>query len=222
MSDMKILFIGNSYLAENDFTEILTYLAESRDKQIHARLIFNDKTTLEEHYWYDPETIHALREESWDVMVLQEQSVRPIEEPEKMFRAATKLHQERKNAATVLFMTWARAYFPETQEAIRTAYQDLAPQLQATVAPVGVAWQHALKRDPTLRLYADDGSHPTFLGTYLAACVMYATIFGESPEGLPHELHEDWGMSLVFDREKAALLQTVAWETVQEFGHMPK
>ena len=27
--------------------------------------------------------------------------------------------------------------------------------------------------------------HPTATGTYLAACVFYATIYGRSPEGLP-------------------------------------
>src|SRR5438128_1839628 len=33
-------------------------------------------------------------------------------------------------------------------------------------------------------LWQDDGSHPTGKGTYLAACVFYAAIFGESPAGL--------------------------------------
>ena len=32
----------------------------------------------------------------------------------------------------------------------------------------------------------DDGSHPTVSGTYLAACVFYATIFRQSPEGLSY------------------------------------
>jgi hypothetical protein len=218
MSETRILFIGNSYIAENDLTEILEYLAASRGNQVSARLIFNEKTTLEEHYWYDLETIQALRQESWDVVVMQEQSVRSIEEPEKMFRAATRLHQEIKNASTVLFLPWARAYLPDTQTAINNAYLELATQLHAKVAPVGIAWQNALKRDPHLRLYQEDGRHPTFLGSYLAACVMYATILGESPHGLPHELREDWGIALVFDQEKAELLQTIAWETVQEFS----
>jgi hypothetical protein len=33
-----------------------------------------------------------------------------------------------------------------------------------------------------LALYSQDG-HPIIYGTYLAACVLYATIFGQSPVG---------------------------------------
>jgi hypothetical protein len=38
-------------------------------------------------------------------------------------------------------------------------------------------------------LWQDDGSHPTTKGTYLAACVFYASIFGKSPAGL--KFHAD-------------------------------
>jgi hypothetical protein len=51
------------------------------------------------------------------------------------------------------------------------------------VAPVGYAWSAAYAQDPNLDLWQADGSHPTELGTYLAACVFYAAIFGRSPEG---------------------------------------
>jgi hypothetical protein len=33
-------------------------------------------------------------------------------------------------------------------------------------------------------MWQDDGIHPTQAGTYLAACVFYASIFRQSPEGL--------------------------------------
>merc|ERR1712048_257016 len=35
------------------------------------------------------------------------------------------------------------------------------------------------------RLYDPDGSHPSAMGTYLAACVLYSTISGASASGLP-------------------------------------
>ena len=52
------------------------------------------------------------------------------------------------------------------------------------MAPVGVAWQTGVSRDTTLALWDTDGSHPSVLGTYLAACVLYATLFHASPIGL--------------------------------------
>ena len=59
------------------------------------------------------------------------------------------------------------------------------------VAPVGLAYSHiyqgiltegvTLDGDSLFRLlYAADGSHP-LVGTYLAACVFYSTLSGESP-----------------------------------------
>lgn len=54
----------------------------------------------------------------------------------------------------------------------------------------------------TIDLWQDDGSHPTVAGTYLAACVFYGVIFGESPRGLSY--HD--GLT----SNEAAYLQSVA------------
>jgi hypothetical protein len=56
-------------------------------------------------------------------------------------------------------------------------------------------------------LHADDGSHPTPRGTFLAACVMYATLTGRTPQGLG-----DGGLGLSTD--DSSLLQRIAWDTV--------
>lgn len=58
----------------------------------------------------------------------------------------------------------------------------------------------------SIPLYMADGSHPTTHGTYLAACVFYATIFAESPEGLEYDAELGEGV--------ASVLQQVATETV--------
>ena len=60
---------------------------------------------------------------------------------------------------------------------------------KATIAPVGrgfaEVWQQQAARGDPLdteglfwRLYAGDGSHPSLLGSYLAACVMASTMLG--------------------------------------------
>jgi hypothetical protein len=68
-----------------------------------------------------------------------------------------------------------------------------------------------LRSDPKLILHGADHKHPSATGTYLAACVFYATIFGKSPEGLPGRIG---GMS---DGE-ARRLQAIAWKSVQAAG----
>lgn len=71
-------------------------------------------------------------------------------------------------------------------------------KVRSLLAPVGAVFnliyndiaassspEEALSTDNLWReLYAKDGSHPSISGSYLAACVLYATITNESPVGL--------------------------------------
>lgn len=67
------------------------------------------------------------------------------------------------------------------------------------------------------QVFSDD-IHLTLVGNYYIACIMYATIFGESPEGLPNRLKNSW--EVLYDQfptvEQATILQKLAWQTVCE------
>ena len=67
------------------------------------------------------------------------------------------------------------------------AYDQLARAIGATVVPVGDAWLQMMTARPDLALYQDDGSHPTAIGTYLAACVFHNLLHNQSAIGLPRE-----------------------------------
>ena len=54
-----------------------------------------------------------------------------------------------------------------------------------------------------------DKRHPTVAGTYLAAATVYASLFKKSPVGLSEMAGLEPGT--------ARYLQTVAWETVQNY-----
>jgi hypothetical protein len=96
------------------------------------------------------------------------------------------------------------------------AYFDIADELKATVAPVGVAWKKALAANPNLVLHQPDKSHPNPTGSYLAACVFYATLFDKSPMGLPGELKKGNRVLVQVAPDEATALQKIAWQTVQE------
>jgi hypothetical protein len=59
-----------------------------------------------------------------------------------------------------------------------------------------------------LDLWQADGSHPSEQGTYLAACVFYAAIFHQSPEGLSYLA----GLT----KETPTFLQRIAASTVPD------
>lgn len=64
-------------------------------------------------------------------------------------------------------------------------------------------------------LFADD-IHPNDIGNYLVACVMYATVYKRSPEGLTTETFDEWGAAFEKpDDALAGLMQRIAWRTVR-------
>ena len=85
-------------------------------------------------------------------------------------------------------MTWERPdsiSYGVTTANLAAAYNAIGTELGAKVAPAGLAFALSLRERPDLLLYSQDG-HPTVYGTYLAACVLYGTIFGRSPVGNPY------------------------------------
>ena len=56
------------------------------------------------------------------------------------------------------------------------------------LAALFIGW--SLKRDPAIKLHnAQDHSHPSLLGSYLAAATVYATIYGKSPVGNAYDAY---------------------------------
>ena len=50
------------------------------------------------------------------------------------------------------------------------------------VAHAGYAFENCIAAAPSLNLYYTDERHPSLEGSWLAACVIYETVFGESPD----------------------------------------
>lgn len=65
------------------------------------------------------------------------------------------------------------------------------------------------------QLFQDD-IHLTNAGNYFVACVMYATIYGETPVGLTQNLNDMWGTPFTNMPTNAQrlVMQQVAWQTV--------
>lgn len=120
-------------------------------------------------------------------------------------------------ARTALFMTQAysekhKKYNPDMMELNRKGYLDAGNQVGALVIPVGLAFQAAYEKRLGIKLQKDyDGSHPDKIGTYLAACVVYASLYEQSPVGNTYHMLEP------IDADTAIFLQTVAWDTVKSF-----
>jgi len=215
----RVLFVGNSYTYVNDLPGVFTALAASGGHHVATGMLATGGATLADHA-RDAETATTLTSTPWNAVVLQEQSEIPSLGAlwqAQMYPAAAQLIGMIRNAGAepLLFLTWAhREGWPEDglpdyrsmQSAVDDGYLAVAREQNVATAPVGLAWSTLLDRTPQAGLWQGDGSHPTTEGTYLAACVFYATIFGTSPRGLSY----DDGLR----NDVAAEAQTVAADVV--------
>lgn len=215
----RVLFMGNSYIYSNKLPNTFAELAKAGNHTVEVEMSAQAGWTLT-HHVQSADTLEMLNSTKWDYVVLQEQSQIPAipdDRTSRMYPAARILVQEIENAGAtpLFFLTWGHRRglrrdgmpnYESMQAELNNGYYGIAEELNAPVAPVGIAWQKTVQEHPELTLWQDDGSHPSAEGTYLAACVFYAVIFNESPVGLTYPE----GLS----RDTAEILQTIAAQTV--------
>lgn len=229
---LRVLFIGNSYTFCNNLPGLVEGLGEAAGARIHTRMVTVAGSTLREH-WERGEAVAAIREGTWDWVVLQEQSslgaplmvdgVPRIAEERRFRRAARKFAAEvlKTGARLMFFLTWSARDAPEEQQHLGHAYMTAARELGGAVAPAGLAWEAVRTEHPELDLYTADGAHPARAGSYLAACTVFAALTGRSPQGLPGTIAGapvvrgragDGRVTLVsLPETDAAVLQAAAW-----------
>jgi hypothetical protein len=143
----------------------------------------------------------------WTYVVLQEQSQIPSfpeDDPTRMQSVASAVslseYAAASGATSVLLMTWGYATndYVTMQSRLETGYRDMGRAIAATgravkIAPVGLAFQAIYEHDILTghdplatassfrQLYAGDAIHPGPAGSYLAACVVTATMHDVDP-----------------------------------------
>lgn len=121
-----------------------------------------------------------------------------------------------RGGKVALYMTHAytathKQYKPENIRLTEAMYVEAGNEIGALVIPVGLAFEEAYRRHPELVLHKSDATHPSLIGTYLAASTVYAAVYGKSPVGNPY----DYGGAV--DSATAKKLQQVAQDTVESF-----
>jgi len=213
----RVLFIGNSYTYVNDLPAVFRHVARAAGHAVVTGIVANGGETLEGHASSTETTAEIAQ--GWQVVVLQEQSEIPSVasiRQQAMYPAVRELVAliRTQGGSPVLLQTWAHRDgwsdngldYAAMQAGIDAGYREIGAELGVQVAPAGDAWQRAQSGLADAGLWQADGSHPTVAGTYLAACVLFAEIFGASPVGISStEGLSDAG---------ARALQEVAWSTV--------
>ncbi len=199
---VSVLFIGNSYTYTNALPNLLSDLATSLGDEVFFDSHTPGGTTFANHA-ANPVVYGKINAQPWDFVVLQAQSQEPSFPDDQVNtntlpfaeQLADSIYANNFCSEALFFMTWGRengdpqwgpiSTFDGMNARLRSAYMRFADSTDGAVAPVGSAWKYIRDTDPSINLYVGDGSHPSYAGSYLAACTFYASVFRKSPVGAP-------------------------------------
>ena len=234
----NILFIGNSYTYTNDMPRVLfEKMAESCGYKVRVTAITKGSYTLEQ--FADPADPYGGKvmanlsaPGSYDYVILQEQSVRPITEPEK-FRAAVSNLESRIRAIgaqPILYATWGRKSGNDrltelglTNESmtwkLAAEYAAVGKKLDIPVMHVGAAF-YDVNTTTDIELYNEDLSHPAMEGSYLAALTLFCGIFGVDPQAVSYtaNIPEENVSAMQESAKKVVLTEVVIPEAYKQEG----
>lgn len=209
----RILFVGNSFTYVEGVDRLFVDLAASAEppKTVEADSSVMGGATLKQHA--QGSAPDDIRDGEYDVVILQgdipenrEHSIDPFLESARILGQAV----ADSGARTVFYMTWPFAQRPWIGlDGIAVAHRQVEAELGVPVAPAGLALANALTERPALAVIGPDG-HQTLAGAYVAASVLFATVYEQSPEGLAFRPD---GISA----DDARFLRNIAWATVQEW-----
>lgn len=232
--EKRVLIIGNSYTFYNDLPMTLQALSKKTKYPLKVDSYTAGAMSLR-GFLDDPAHKKArqlLESGDYDWVILQDQSQTPAYKPDETMESVRRWTEiaERNNTRVMLFLTWAHAStdggkitpLVTMQEQTSTTYCKAAiansGKTKIKVAPVGEAWARWYKNNPNKPLHLDDLSHPNAGGTYLAACVIHATLSGKSLKGIPATLKLDKRSTLSVPKALAKEMQATANETVKGFS----
>ena len=223
----RVLYIGNSYIYYNDslHNHVRRMFEEIYPNEIdisnYKSVTISGSRSMHHNidYILDHKNIGAAK--PFQLVILQGGSEEANTKAErKIFsneveKIVSKIHKSGAEAALYMIHAYVEPHDkanPKMIEDIKKMYIDAGIKNNALVIPVGIAFENAYKMKPNIKLHKSfDGSHPSMLGTYLASCVVLASITQKTPKGLHYNY-----FNKISDADKI-FLQGIAHMTVESF-----
>lgn len=197
---VKVLSMNNSLIHyENEWQDdMFNRMTQAMGKDAFWTAHTNLGKTLDYHYEEGegmteagtPSARMMVRSEAWTHIILQEQTAKPrtnfagFRQSVIRWVEYIRANCPNPNAVIIVPMNWAYNTDPFTEfnATFLHNYRELAQELGIVICPVGLAYELAYEGGvDVLTGWFKDDRHPTQRSTYMAACLEYATIFGEDP-----------------------------------------
>jgi hypothetical protein len=214
----RVLFIGNSLTYTNDLPGTVAAIALAGGDTIQVQSVVAPNVALIDHVTGQTNAVDIIKSGNWDYVVLQQG---PTSLP--LYRdtliLATKWLQpyiKEAGARSAQLMVWPSATQRASFDEVRRSSQVAAKAVGGVFLPAGEAWRAAWSAGPRIALYGRDGFHPSELGTYLTALVVYEGLTGHDVRSLPPRITVA-GQRLQIPTATVRLLQQAAHETVARY-----
>ncbi len=227
--ELHVLFLGNSYTYVNNLPQVIHDVAITTGDT----LIFDSNTpggyTLQQHL-ADSNSLHKIMQGGWDYVIMQEQSQLPsFDEYDGYYayRLCSIIQEYAPCARTMFYMTWGRkngdasncvvwppvCTYEGMDSLLRMRYLEMGENNKSEVSPVGEVWNYIRHNYPLIELYQSDESHPSFAGTYAAACTFYSALFRKDPSLISY----DYVLSASDAAQIRSSAKNVAYDSLANF-----
>lgn len=202
--DIRVLFIGNSLTYSNEMPRIFEKLFDASTKQkLSVEVLAEPNFGLQDH-WEKKKATKLLEKKKWDFVILQQgpsasqEGRQALSEYSKMFLSAIR----KSGAKPALYSVWPAVSRLGDFDGVISSYAAAARETDGVLLPVGCVWRSAMRSNPKLKLYAEDGFHPSAAGSYLAALVILKTLFNTVPDKLPKLIRLDADRSIEISEDE--------------------
>ena len=228
----SVMFVGNSFFyynnsLHNHLRKIIS--GDSSVETINTRSITINGSSLSWHSveaYLDNKNIGGFRidskndnkyieskDTSIDAVIFMDCSLCPIHPKTKdNFHKYVAKHSETiraRGAEPMLFMSWPYKNKKDMVFELREEFIKAANDNNILLVPAGEAFHNLNQTHPEIDLYTPDMRHPSAEGTYLAAAVVFGTLFKKKTEGNKNIMN--------LNPEDALKIQKIADKTVKNF-----
>ena len=223
----RVLYIGNSYLYYNDSLHnhvrrmLEEFYANEIDTSNYKLVTISGSRSWHHNIDYPIEHKNLGAKKPFQLVIFQGGSGETDTVSEREIFADTAKDViktiQKSGAEAALYMIHAyvephKNANPGMIKDIKKMYIDVGNENNVLVIPVGIAFENAYTAKPDIELHKSfDGSHPSLLGTYLAACVVFASITHQTPLNIKYNYYDQ------ISNTDIAFLQEVAHKTVEDF-----
>lgn len=229
---IKVLFIGNSFTYVENMPDLFRNIADSAGYKVKIQMYapggvsVGDISQGTQAHMNNPIVYDNIRSDKWDYVVLQDNQGRFVLNYGQFSSTSLVIqgHQQIRDsviknnpcAKMIWFEGWGmKNGMPpygntgiEMIERISANYHFMNDSLHQIISPIGGAWKKLILSNLAIDPWSADETHQSLAGSFLTACVIYATIFRDSPEYSP----ANGGLT----SNMAYSLKQIAWQTLND------